>query len=134
LDASYAISWAREEECTPEALKHLMALGQMEAEALVPAVWCDEIANVLLTMERSRKLPVELVAKWTRAFCAMPITVYPATVEQSLGEIRPLAQAHGLSAYDASYLHLAMREQVPLATFDRQLIKAAPKVGVKLLQ
>ncbi len=133
LDASYAISWAREEECTPEALKHLVALGQREAEALVPAVWCDEIANVLLTMERSKKLPAILVAKWSQAFCTLPITVFPAYIDQSLTEIRPLAQAHGLSAYDASYLHLALREQVPLATLDRQLIKAAPKVGVRIL-
>jgi predicted nucleic acid-binding protein len=134
LDASYAISWAREEEQTPEGLEHLKALGQGEAEALVPAVWCDEIANVLLTMEGAKKLPAELAAKWARTFRALPITVFPATVEHSLTEVRPLAQAHALSAYDASYLSLAMREKVPLATFDRQLIKAAPKVGVKLLQ
>ncbi len=133
LDASYAISWVSESERTPEALKYLHALGQLEAEALVPALWCNEIANVLLTMERSKKLPLDLIAKWTEAFCSMPITVFPATVEHSLIEVWTLAQAHGLSAYDAVYLHLAMREQVPLATFDRQLIKVAPKVGVRLL-
>ena len=133
LDASYAIGWAREEEQTPEALRHLRALGQREAEALVPMLWCTEIANVLLTLERSNKLSAELIAKWTTAFRTLPITVFPTDLEQSLAQVRPLAQAHGLSAYDASYLHLAMREQVPLATFDRQLIKAAPKVGVRLL-
>ena len=134
LDASYAISWAREEEQTPEALRHLRALGQREAEAFVPMLWCTEIANVLLTLERSNKLSAELVSEWTTTLCTLPITVFPADVGQSLTEIRPLAQAHGISAYDASYLHLAMREQVPLATFDRQLIKAARKVGVKLLE
>ena len=54
-------------------------------------------------------------------------------MEQAFTDIRPLAKAHNLSVYDASYLHLALIEQVPLATMDRQLIKAAPKVGVKLL-
>jgi predicted nucleic acid-binding protein len=134
LDASYAIGWAREEEQTPEALSHLRALGQREAEALVPMLWCTEIANVLLTLERSNKLSAELVSEWTTTFCTLPITVFPADVVQSLNEIRPLAQTYGLTAYDASYLHLALIEQVPLATFDRQLIKVAPKVGVKLLQ
>jgi predicted nucleic acid-binding protein len=133
LDASYAISWAREEEQTPEALNHLRALGQREAEALVPMLWCTEIANVLLTLERSNKLSAELVSEWTTTFCMLPITVSPDDLVQALTEVRPLAQAHGLSVYDASYLHLAMREQVPLATFDRQLIKAAPKVGVRLV-
>ena len=133
LDASYAISWAREEEQTPEALQHLRALGRREAEALVPLLWCTEIANVLLTLERSNKLSAELISEWTTTYCTLPITLFPTDIEQCLTEIRPLAQAHGLSVYDASYLHLAMREEVPLATFDRQLIKAAPKVGVKLL-
>jgi predicted nucleic acid-binding protein len=134
LDASYAIGWAREEEQTREALNHLRALGQREAEALVPMLWCTEIANVLLTLERSNKLSAELVSEWTTTFCTLPITVFPDDRVQALTEVRSLAQAHGLSAYDASYLHLAMCEQVPLATFDRQLIKAAPRVGVKLLQ
>ena len=96
-------------------------------------LWCTEIANVLLTLERSNKLSAELVSEWTTTFCMLLITVFPDDLVQALTEIRPLAQAHGLSVYDASYLHLAMREQVPLATFDRQLIKAAPKVGVRLV-
>ena len=133
LDASYAISWAREEEQTPGALNHLRALGQREAAALVPMLWCIEITNVLLTLERSNKLSAELISEWTTTFCTLPITVFSTDIEQSLTEIRPLAKAHGLSVYDASYLHLAMREQIPLATLDRQLIKAAPQVGVRLL-
>ena len=134
LDASYAMSWVTESEQTPGALKYLHELGQLEAEALVPALWCDEIANVLLTMQRSKKLSHDQLVEWMDAFCTLPITVYPASVDQSLAEVWPLAQAHGLTAYDASYLHLAMFEQVPLATMDRHLIKAAPKVGVNLLQ
>ena len=84
-------------------------------------------------MEESKKLPPELISEWAMTFGTLPITVFPTELLQCLTEIRPLAQAHGLSAYDASYLHLAIVEQVPLATFDRQLIRAAPKVGVKLL-
>jgi predicted nucleic acid-binding protein len=116
------------------SLKHFNALNRREAEALVPAIWCDELANVLLTVERNRRISATAVSDWTNYFLALPLIVYPPSIEQSLIEIRPLAKAHGLSVYDASYLHLAIREQVPLATFDRQLIKAAPKVGVRLLQ
>ncbi len=133
LDSSYAISWAREEEQTPEALVHLHALGQREVEALVPMLWCAEIANVLLTLERSNKMSAGLISEWMTTFATLPITIYPTDLEQSFAEVRPLAKAHNLSVYDASYLHLALIEQVPLATMDRQLMKAAPKVGVKLL-
>jgi predicted nucleic acid-binding protein len=42
-----------------------------------------------------------------------------------------LARRHKLSAYDASYLELAIRLGVPLATLDVDLQKAAKKAGVK---
>jgi predicted nucleic acid-binding protein len=44
-----------------------------------------------------------------------------------------LARSERLSAYDASYLELAMRRGVPLATKDDALAKAARRVGVMLL-
>jgi predicted nucleic acid-binding protein len=127
------MTWVIEEEQTPATLKHFNALTRREAEALVPSLWCDELANVLLTVERARKISAAAVATWTDYFLAMPLIVYPASLEQSLTEVWPLAKAHGLTAYDASYLHLAMREDVPLASLDRQLIRAASKVGVTLL-
>jgi predicted nucleic acid-binding protein len=96
-------------------------------------LWCAEIANVLLTLERSNKMSAGLISEWMTTFATLPITIYPTDLEQSFAEVRPLAKAHNLSVYDASYLHLALIEQVPLATMDRQLMKAAPKVGVKLL-
>jgi predicted nucleic acid-binding protein len=51
-----------------------------------------------------------------------------------LGPIRGLAQEHGLSAYDASYLDLAIELGLPLATLDRDLREAAMRVGVLLVQ
>ncbi len=133
LDASFAMSWVIEDEQTPASLKHFNALTQREAEAIVPALWCDELANVLLTVERAGRISAMVASTWIDYFLALPVLIRPASIEQSLTEIRPLAKAHGLSAYDASYLHLALQEQVPLATLDRQLIKAAAKIGVKLV-
>ncbi len=45
-----------------------------------------------------------------------------------------LAEAHGLTAYDAIYLELAMRAGLPLATSDQPLIAAAEATGVSLLR
>ncbi len=36
---------------------------------------------------------------------------------------------HGLSVYDASYLELALREAIPLATLDAELAAAARAEG-----
>jgi predicted nucleic acid-binding protein len=43
-----------------------------------------------------------------------------------------LARIYGLSAYDAAYLELAMREGLPLATLDERLKIAANTSGVAI--
>ena len=40
---------------------------------------------------------------------------------------------HSLTAYDATYLELAMRRGMPLATTDAALVAAARAAGVQLL-
>lgn len=47
--------------------------------------------------------------------------------------ILTLAEHHGLTAYDAAYLALALEQQSPLATLDRRLAEAAAREGVPLL-
>jgi predicted nucleic acid-binding protein len=133
LDASFAITWVVESERTPATLRHLDALSRDEAEAIVPALWPDEIVNVLLTLERSRKINSAQALRWADEFLHLPIEVRLPDKEESFGAVRALAQAHLLSAYDARYVHLAMLEGLPLATRDRAIISAAAKLGVALV-
>jgi len=49
-------------------------------------------------------------------------------------EVYMLAQKHQLSTYDASYLELAMRRDILLATQDKALARAAAECGVALLK
>jgi predicted nucleic acid-binding protein len=44
--------------------------------------------------------------------------------------ISEFADAHGLTAFDASHLEVAVRTKSPLATFDDALAKAAHAEGV----
>jgi predicted nucleic acid-binding protein len=53
------------------------------------------------------------------------------TAARSLTEILQLARRYRLSSYDASYLELALRKGLPLATLDADLAKAARKSGVR---
>jgi predicted nucleic acid-binding protein len=133
LDASFALSWVIETERTPGLFRHYQALGRKETEAIVPAIWPTEMANVLLTFERQRKLTPLQLLDWTHAFEQLPIDVRPPSIEQSFGKVRSLAQSWNLTGYDAEYLYLAMCENVPLATCDKQLLSVAPRVGVKLV-
>ena len=59
------------------------------------------------------------------------IDVDSATFAQALPDTLQLARRYKLSSYDASYLELALRLGMPLATLDEDLQKAAKKAGVK---
>jgi predicted nucleic acid-binding protein len=63
----------------------------------------------------------------------LPIVVEYEKTEQIMKDLLPLARIHNLSSYDASYLDLAMRKGVPMATLDNRLINAAKAVDVKIL-
>ena len=99
--------------------------------AFVPTVWSLEVANVL-TRAEAKGLTTEARSE---AFLAMvqrlDISLDIASTGQALGNTLQLARRYKLSAYDASYLELAMREGLPLATLDEDLIKAARRAGVK---
>ena len=51
-----------------------------------------------------------------------------------MGEVTQRARQYDLTAYDASYLSLAIAEELPLATFDRKLQEAARQAGVSLVE
>ena len=133
LDTSFAFSWVIESERTPEGLALFDRMANEKVQAVVPALWPEEMANVFLTVERAKKLSPDQVATWVEIFQHLPILIDPPSLPHSLGEVRLLAQKHGLSAYDARYLHLAIREKLPLATGDKKLIKVAPHAGVELV-
>ena len=101
------------------------------AIALVPVTWGLEVANVIAKAE-AKALVMEARS---RAFLEMlegvDIEVDTATFAHALSDTLQLARRYKLSAYDASYLELALRLGIPLATLDEDLQKAAKKAGVK---
>jgi predicted nucleic acid-binding protein len=131
LDASVTMAWAFREELTPFAERLLTDL--VAGEALVPAIWPLEVANVLLVSERRGRINRVDVARFTELLLGMPIRVHAATEGFAFEEALPLARDTGLSVYDASYLELAGRLGLPLATLDAALERAAGKVGVTIL-
>jgi len=99
---------------------------------LVPHVWPTEVANGLLVAQRrGRFLPGEpeqvlaLLAGIDVTIAAEPVLTHMRTSLLAAGRF-------GLTAYGASYLSLAMREGLPLATNDRALQQAAGAAGVPL--
>ena len=63
----------------------------------------------------------------------LPVEVVTQTSEHVFDEITLLAIDQQLTVYDAQYLDLAMRENLPLASLDNRLCTAAGNVGVPLV-
>lgn len=130
VDASFAGLIVLPDETTPELA---LDLGDRlaEHENLVPAHWHLETASLLLTAQRRKRIStfadaLEILRSWR-------ITVDGEGAASAWTSTLALAQKHGLTAYDAAYLELAIRRGVVLATVDGALVSAARKAGVDIL-
>jgi predicted nucleic acid-binding protein len=126
MDASLAMAWVMKDEATVETDRILDSLGR-GAKALVPALWRWEIANGLLNVERRKRATRVEVGRHLRLLKSLPIEIDEAAVHEALAGTHVLAQKHKLTSYDASYLELARRRGLPLASLDNEL-QAAAKV------
>ena len=131
IDNSVVMSWCFDDEANGYAddVLDLLALGK----AYVPAIWPLEVGNVLLVAERKGRLRMSDSIKFITLLTELPIIVEQETPERMTHEILSLARHHDLSTYDASYLDLALRKGLPIATQDRQLKSAAQSCQVALI-
>jgi predicted nucleic acid-binding protein len=131
LDGSVTLAWGFTDENEDYATA---LLGKMpDLQAFVPNLWPLEVANALLVGERRGRTTPADVAHFLALLGTFPIAVDDETVAKAWVETMHLARACTLSAYDASYLELAMRLGLPLATLDNKLKTAANVVGVSLV-
>jgi predicted nucleic acid-binding protein len=131
LDNSVALAWCFEAEQTPPAME---VLGRVARDgAVAPMLWPLEAQNGLLMAVRRQRLDMARMAEIVGFLRDLPIALDQETADRAWRETAALAANHGLTVYDTTYLELAMRRGLPLATTDRTLRAAAEKVGVSLL-
>ena len=131
LDSSAALAWVLPGE-TSQAGDAL--LDQVADDgAAVPGLWPLETAHVLLTAERRGRITLAERQQALITLAELPVQVDAKTAGQAWGETLTLAAARHLTVYDASYLELALRLGLPLASLDQALRQAATECGVKLL-
>jgi predicted nucleic acid-binding protein len=131
IDASVALAWCFDDEAT-EATRALLDRFEDE-QAEVPSLWHLELANALAVGERNKRITPARTSQFISLIGELPIVIDEQTPNVALSTVLDLARGERLSAYDASYLELAMRRGVPLATKDDDLVQAARRVGVTLL-
>lgn len=101
--------------------------------ANAPQLWPIEALNGLLMAERRKRIDSVLRRRLTGFLQALPIEIDTETAGLTWTEIAELAERHRLTSYDATYLELALRLGLPLATTDKALAAAAASAGVSLL-
>jgi predicted nucleic acid-binding protein len=129
LDASIAVAWAFDDEAGQRA--DAVAELLVDAFALVPSLWHVELANALAIGLKRGRIDADGIAAFMASISTFDIRT--DTVTPHAGRLAVAAAAHGLSAYDASYLVLAEDRALPLATGERALAQAAKAAGVSLL-
>jgi predicted nucleic acid-binding protein len=108
-------------------LQQLIATG---GTAFVPILWRYEVSAVLARAEIKGLLTAGKAAEFFENLAAMKIVVDIESADRVLTDVYRLATLHRLTAYDASYLELALRRKLPVATLDAELRNACGAAGV----
>jgi predicted nucleic acid-binding protein len=133
LDNSVAMRWLlASNKASDQSYAELVLKSLVDAEVLVPNLWHLDVANVLLSATNREEIEVSEVERFTAQLENLPITVDTLTANQVFGHTISLARAYRLSSYDAAYLELALREGLPLASLDKDLLKAARRSDIEI--
>jgi predicted nucleic acid-binding protein len=131
LDSSIALAWVLPGEGDAHIERLLDEVAATGGAA--PGLWPLEIGNVLLQAEKARRITLMERRQALGQLAALPVQIDPDTAAQAWGQTLSLAEAQGLTIYDASYLELALRLHLPLASLDRKLCAAANACGLIVL-
>jgi predicted nucleic acid-binding protein len=131
LDSSMTLAWYFEDERTEATIAVLHRVAQ--AGAVVPGLWRLEVGNGLQAAVRRRRIDTAYRDVSLADLRSLPIAIDPETVTHAWSETLRLSDRFDLTLYDAAYLELALRRDLPLATLDRDLEEAARAENVPLL-
>ena len=133
IDASMALAWLfeRQHPSDGERAEQLLATCG-KVPWWIPGLWHLEVSNALLVAERRSVLPQADSDRFLARLSSLPFFTDSDPVADRRSRILAMARSHGLSSYDATYLELAQRLGAALASFDRQLNRAAAALGVAL--
>jgi predicted nucleic acid-binding protein len=132
LDNSVTMRWFFGDGKPQEIAYADKVLDAMKQDsALVPVTWGLEVANVIARAEAKGLVTEARSGAFLEMLEGVDIEVDSATFAHALSDTLQLARRYKLSSYDASYLELALRQGMALATLDEALQNAARKAGVK---
>lgn len=123
IDASTVVARALNDENSEHA--DIALSYAADRGAFVPGNFQTEVVNAIIKAERRGRLDELKSGLILSEIAKLPLQ----TVSPDPQTILAAARTHGLTAYDAAYLALAMEKRCPLATVDAALAAAAKKAG-----
>jgi predicted nucleic acid-binding protein len=131
LDSSATLAWIYSDETTNPIRRLFDAVG--DEGAVVPALWRLEIANSLTVAVRRGRIEANFRRAALTDLALLDIAIDDQTDVHAWGETLRVADFFQLTVYDAAYLELAQRRNLPLATLDGELRAAAKSLGLGLM-
>jgi predicted nucleic acid-binding protein len=131
LDASATLAWLYPEETTAAVTFAFDTIA--DDSAWVPGLWRIEVANSLSVSLRRGRITHLRRDESLVDLKLLPIFCDRETNDHAWSRTLELADLHRLTVYDATYLELALRLSLPLATLDEDLRQATQREGVPLL-
>jgi predicted nucleic acid-binding protein len=132
VDASLSLQWYLKDE--QERYYALAVLsGLRDNEAIVPFLWTYEIGNALVVAHRRKRLDEAGIEQILESLRALPIIIDQPEPESAL-KLPSLPLKHDLTVYDAAYLEMALRFDLPMATNDKSLKRAMANSGLNLVK
>jgi predicted nucleic acid-binding protein len=132
IDASATMPWCFKDEAT-EGTERLLDRAALDERIYVPAHWPTEVSNTLLMASRRKRIAADRSDWFWDKLSALKISVEMPLSPAQAKTILNVAERYHLTFYDATYLDLAQRLELPLATLDSELIAAAHLTGVDLI-
>lgn len=123
LDCSVTMAFAFEDERSIYAENVFNSFDHSIAQ--VPRIWPLEVSNVLLMNEKKSRITYQQALGFKQ-----DLKKFPITIDNSEEDFYELAREFKLTTYDASYLELALRKKIPIATLDKELRRAAKSCGI----
>lgn len=133
LDASVVLTWCFPDENAAMA-QRVAGMFKQGGTAVAPSFWPHEILNALLVGEKRKRISKELMRSFLDDLATLPVVLQQSSAGTVFDRIQRLSREHGLTAYDAAYLDLALERGLPLATLDESLARACKKARVQLVQ
>jgi predicted nucleic acid-binding protein len=130
VDASVAMAWLLQSQSSPLTVAAESALA--DNTGWVPGHFGIEVARSLRNHERRGSITAAAVDEALAHLIGLKLKQDTDEALGSLEALVSLARRHRLRVADAAYLDLAMRLELPLATRDAALARAAKNAGVQL--